>query len=493
MTIPTEELVFRTKPWSHQRQAFDFALPRRASLLGMDMGTGKSKVAIDLAANWLCKRALVLCPTSVRAVWRREIACHAPEDWQAVILEEKSVSRKLVVAERAIVSTRPIVVVVNYESAWRNPLGSWLRNQGWNLIVLDESHRIKAHNSKVSKFCAELTDKGQRLLALTGTPMPHSQMDVFGQFRFLDSNVFRSLDSDPNEFGCSWWAFRHKYGLRENPLIPQQVTSYINQEDLQSRVAPYMYQCRAEDVLDLPEIIHHRRTAKLSSKGMKHYREIEKHLITEVAEGRITTVANALVKFLRLQQATSGYVVEDHTGVETEVDDTKRQLLKDLLRDLGEHEPVVVFCRFRHDLRAVERTVEELNRTEGTRRRFGEISGQRKNLTEHATMPENVDVMAVQIQSGGLGIDLTRARYGVFYSLGFVSPGDYEQAMARLHRPGQIRTTHFYHLIVEGTVDEKIARALDQRTSAIDAVLDAIRSKANGETRQYGCGTEGGN
>ena len=97
-------------------------------------------------------------------------------------------------------------------------------------------------------------------------------------------------------------------------------------------------------------------------------------------------------------------------------------------------------------------------------------------------MPENIEVMAVQIQAGGVGIDLTRASIAVYYSFGF-SLGDHLQSLARLHRPGQRHPVTFYHLIAQGTVDEKVFRALQERREVISNIL---QGGSNGNARNGG-------
>jgi len=79
-------------------------------------------------------------------------------------------------------------------------------------------------------------------------------------------------------------------------------------------------------------------------------------------------------------------------------------------------------------------------------------------------------ILAVQIAAGGVGIDLTRARYAVYFSTGF-NLGAYLQSRARLYRAGQTRPVMFYHLVVRSTVDEMVARALAKRQGLIDNVL----------------------
>ena len=459
----------KTHNWTHQFAAYQFAHPLDATMLAMDMGTGKSKVAVDLAVNWGCKMTLIICPKSVLNVWQREFRIHGPDDWRVLVLSKGTVAKKRDEVGRFLgkcsMNHAPAVVVINYESAWREPFAKWVleANGGesgmlmWDLVILDESHRIKSHTSKVSKFCAKLALRAKRRLCLTGTPLSHSPLDAFGQYLFLDRGLF----------GTSWWHFKNRFSVNGNPAIPQQVTGYKNQAELQKRFALIAYRCEAKDVLDLPAVQHHERTFQLGAKGRKAYTELENELITEIADGRVTTASNALVRLLRLQQLTSGFLVEDETRVETMVDDGKAKLLLDLIEDIDPHEPVVVFCRFRHDLTRVADVAKILKRC------YGELSGKQNDLTADATMPAHIKVLGVQIQSGGVGIDLTRARYAVYYSLGY-SLSDHEQSLARLHRPGQTRPVNYYHLIAENTVDRRVYGALRQRKEIIGVVLSGL-------------------
>ena len=104
--------------------------------------------------------------------------------------------------------------------------------------------------------------------------------------------------------------------------------------------------------------------------------------------------------------------------------------------------------------------------------RSAELSGRRNELDEWQ-QGDGPEVIAVQIQAGGLGIDLTRARYSIFYSLGY-SLGDYEQALARVHRPGQNRKVTHLHLVAPGTVDEHVYDALEQKRDVVEFVIDTL-------------------
>ena len=136
------------------------------------------------------------------------------------------------------------------------------------------------------------------------------------------------------------------------------------------------------------------------------------------------------------------------------------------LEDIGAEEPVVVFCRFHGDLDAVHDACKTVGYASL------ELSGRRDELARWQS--GEAQVLAVQISSGGVGVDLTRARYSIYYSLSF-SLGEYDQALSRVHRPGQTRSVEHIHLVARQTVDEKILRALEKRAEVIQAILAEIK------------------
>lgn len=452
----------RSDAWRHQAIAYNAAMARDATLLAMGMGTGKSKVAVDLIVNGDCRRVLIVCPAAVLGVWRREFQRHAALPYEVLVLDRGGTKEKTHGAANAITAAtsccRPTAIIVNYETAWRVPFGQWSLDQKWDAVILDESHRAKGPTTAVSKYVDKLGRSATFRLCLTGTPMPHSPLDLFGQFRFLDRGIF----------GTWWHHFRNRYAI-SGPIARDQIVGYKNQEELASLAGLITYQVGSE-VLDLPPVQHHERTVILGAKARRIYRELSDELLADVGAG-VVTVSNALVRLLRLQQVTSGYAMPDGADTDSpgvEIDDGKERLLEEICEDVAVSEPIVVFCRFRHDLDVVRRVAER------TGRRYGELSGRQRDLTQQATMPEGIDLMGVQIQSGGVGIDLTRAAYAVYFSLGF-SLGDYEQSLARTHRPGQTRPVSYYHLIAENTVDRAVYGALRKRRNVVEAVMEDMK------------------
>lgn len=420
--------------WQHQQEFARWFSSRKAGLLAAEMGTGKTLSAIMALGLGQGIRHLDLCsgPTERRAALLQA----------AVSFAEPG---------------HPLLVTVNYEAVWRNPLGPLIESIKWAGIVLDESHRIKSPGGRSSRWLAKLATRHPRArrLCLTGTPMPHDPLDLYGQFRFLD----------PSVFGTSFARMRAEYAICDT-RFPSKVKAWKNQDRLAAKLREHSWRVTSEEVLDLPDAIHETVPVVLSKKTMKAYRSLEENMIAEIEAGTVTA-SNGLTKLLRMSQATGGYLKIDDSGILAPIDGTpsKALALCDRLEDLPPNEPVVVFCRFRSDLEDVSAIARNLGRE------YAEVSGERKDLERWQA--GDAVILGVQMQSGGVGIDCSRAAFAFYYSLGY-SLGDYEQSLARLRRPGQSRCVRYYHLVCEGTVDEAVYAALRGKREVVKAVMDRL-------------------
>ena len=539
-----------TDRWKHQDEAFDFLSDKPAAMLSMEMGCGKTRVALDLLAARDCARVLVLCPKSVIAVWPKEAAKHHPERWDVLPLGKGSTTRRAEALEQAVWDghqfKKPVMAVLNYEAVLRDPMKSLLTRCKWDGLVLDESHRVKGPEGKASLVCQAIANsvaaRGGTRLALTGTPMPHDPLDIYAQYRALDPSIFgpsyRLFQTEyathtdgvktthavpaweraghtsaaegarapgvPRATAYKWlkiaeaekkvgvplrsWVTGQIFGgrsvadcaghlgvnagvlvswMRELGLRSyRQLDGFRNLDELHKRMYRIAFRVRADDVLDLPPTTDSTRTCELSADAARVYRQMDKELRAQVNQGEITA-ANGLARLMRLQQITSGYLPID--GEPTVVDSSKQELLKEVLEDmgLGEDRAAVVFCRFHNDIDATHDVCTELGL------RCTELSGRQNELLAFQTDP-TVTVIAVQVQAGGLGIDLSRARYGIYYSLDW-SLGNYEQSRARIHRPGQENHVTYVHLVASGTVDEVVLDALERKADVVNAVVDDMR------------------
>lgn len=429
----------RKQPWRHQLEAAAWAAARRFSMLALDMGTGKSLIAL-----------LVIGLARLRAV---SIAAGTAASRLRIFTQYKATRPK---GER-------LAVIVNYDSVWRGELGKAIGSHKWGAIILDESHRIKSPGGRASRWLAMLAraNPDAMLLCLTGTPMPHSPLDLYGQFRFLE----------PSVFGTSFARMRARYAACD-PRFPSKVRRWLRQDELASILDANAYRVKADEVLDLPEAIHAAINVPLPSAARKFYDAMEGEMVAKLDAGTVTT-QNALTKLLALQRATSGFAtLPDGELVAIDGTPAKRLALEDWFEDLPAAEPCVIFCRFRVDIEEVRAACAKIGRASS------ELSGERNTLEQWQA--GETSVLVVQIQSGGVGIDLTRAAYAVYYSLGF-SLGDYEQSLARLRRPGQTRCVRYYHLVAENTVDNDVYSALQERREVVGAVLSRLSPRVEKE------------
>jgi SNF2 family DNA or RNA helicase len=458
--------------WNHQRRGYWFAKDMPGCILTMEMGTGKTLTAIGILSNREHQFNLIIAPKSVLTVWPEEFQKHGELQPEFCVPISGTVEQRSKQAWRlmksAAASRRPFALIVNYDSFWRDGFASLLLNTRWDNVVFDEIHRIKGDNSKASLFAKKLLENSRHRLGLTGTLLPHSPLDAFGQFRAIDASIF----------GPSFHSFKNRYSIyapeprivhykdKEGNVQKREVrmtVGYKNEEELSLRLAAITYTV-SRDVLDLPEEVDAHRIGQLSPKTRKVYEALKEELYAEIESGEIT-VANAMVKVLRLQQLTSGHMKLDDGTVITYGDD-KQKLCADLMEELPKNEPLVVFTRFTKDIEAVRKICVDQGRT------FGQLTGQANQLEEFKR--GEFDVLGVNIRSGGVGVDLTRSCYCIYYSIGH-SLGDYLQSRARLSRPGQTRPVRFYHLLMANTVDGQIYRALQSKQTVIEYILSLKR------------------
>ena len=459
----------KTAPWPHQLAALDFLAVRQHAALYTDMGTGKTKVGIDLILNRGFKLTLIVGTKKSCQVWEDEFQIHASKAPELLRLDLLSTVKKVDLLKELYAlwgeKSCPVVMIINYESIWRKPFSEYLLKMPIDCVICDESHRIKSPGSKCSLYLTRLGKYVENRYLFTGTPSTESPVDVYAQYRFLQ----------PKIFGTRLTIFRDRYenldavrtayaGYR----VLDKNQPYKNLDELKEK----MYSCAfyVENPLDLPDTTDITVSFTPNRQAQEVYRKIEKDGAFENENG-IFEVNNALTKALRLQEVLSGYVVqENETFTEhrfTTLDFARGQARTDLRDGIDPAEKVVIFAKFRYDFTIIQNICKQLNRV------YGEISGQ---LDAYEKWKEDkINVLAVQYQSGSESINLTKARYCIYYS-GSHSYGLYAQSRKRVHRPGQDQPVIYYHLkaVIPKTVtiDEKIEKALEQKKDLVDFLLE---------------------
>lgn len=451
-----------TQLWPHQEKAVSFCEPLSGSGLLLSMGVGKSLCALELLKRWDVKWGLIACPLCVASVWPGEIKKHVPGQFTPIVVDGKTPSKKLEqckYAQKLYRAGERVLLIINYESCWRDPIGKFLQTAGLEAIVCDESHRIQAAGSKVSRFFSQLGRTTKRKLILTGTPMSSGPLGIYGQARFVA----------PHVFGYSFVGFRSKYAVMRPLGNVQIVKGYQNLEDLHDKLYSFSYRTTTGEVLTLPDSIDESRTFNLCPKARRAYDELEADLMTELGDGQIVSTPNILSKMIRLHQLASGWVRPDDSDRSIQLDTGKAELLSDMLTDIDE--PIVIFVKFTKDLETVKAVCEQKGFV------TAEISGRLKELEKFQS--GEAKAVVVQIQAGGLGISLVQARICFYYSMSY-SLGEYEQSRARVLRPGQERSVVYYNLVCKDSIDEDIVRSLGAKGNLAEAVLDTMRRRRQG-------------
>ena len=453
----------KTERWQNQQEAYEFALSRPACMLDMDMGTGKTRVALDVAfARQDVRKILIVCPKAVLGVWAENLhKFHENENWTCITLSgNKTVKAKTELLRKNLngVTSDKIFIVVNYDAVWRTELGDYIhKSAGFDLIILDESHRAKGAGTKVSKYLAMVGKHTKYRMCLSGTPMANSPLDVYGQYRFLD----------PNVYGTNYERFRQQYAILGGPDM-NWVVGYKNQQELHEKFARLAYTCKMSDIADrikLPAALPSTTLqVKLPASDMKTIKDLQKEFIAE-CRGSHIVANNVLVKILRIQQICSGFCLVKESVYDPEemqeLNTAKEDILADMLEDIGLKENVVVFCVFHHDLDAIKRA------TQKNGRNYYELSGRTNTLDDWKK--DDGGVVAVQIQAGAEGVDMTKSNHAIYFSIPH-SLALYNQSRARLYRPGQTRPVSFCHLVAEGTIDESMYDALLRKEDIMDSI-----------------------
>ena len=459
----------KAKLFAHQKDAYDFALDAfekgKAVALLADMGTGKSMMTIaitgTLEADKGVKKMLVVCPKSIVGVWEDEFRKFADYRYALTVLDGTMEKKRS--AFNYMQGAALQIIVVNYESCWR--LESEITKWKPDLIVCDESSKIKTPSASQSKALHRLGRQSKYNIILTGTPITGSPLDIFSQYKFLDDSIF----------GTSFYLFRNRYAILGG-YQNRMIVGYRHLDELVEKVHSIAFRIKIEDAVDLPPFIDKTQIVPLEPPAQSIYRMIEKDCYTELAGGEVTA-RNVLTQLLRLAQCTGGFIRNDSMGTAEQVSSAKLEALEDIIETcLSEEKKVVVFARFVPEIEAIAAMLKK--KKIGYAQIYGATTDRADQVKKFQEDAE-VKVFIGQLQTTGMGLTLTAANVAVFYSLDF-SYANYEQSRARIHRIGQKQKCLYIHLVGKGTVDEKILNALKHKGDIAKIMVDDWRSLLNG-------------
>lgn len=431
--------------------------------LFLDMGLGKSSIALSAVRELHCNRfqvckTLVIAPKRVaEGTWMKE-----SKKWDHTqILRMSLVAGTEKKRLQALYTPADVYVIGRDNVTW---LCDYYKNDWpFDMVVVDESSSFKSHKAKRFKSLAAMFNHIDRCVLLTGTPSPNSLSDLWSQIYLLDQGErlckrytqFRERYFDPDKRGADGMIYSYK-------------AKDGSEDSILSKIGDICVSMRADDYLELPDIIYDEVTVTLDDKARKTYIELEKKMVMELPDEEEISVTSAAALSNKLQQLANGAVYDEFRQVH-EIHDAKIETLVELLeglRERGKH--ALVFYNFIHDSDRIWRRLV----AEGVNVRSLETQ-----VDIDAWNGRLCEVLLAHPASAGYGLNLQDGgNHVIWFGLTW-NYEQYTQANARLHRQGQKEKVIVHQLVTEDTRDEDILQALARKENVQEWVLNSLKTR----------------
>lgn len=400
------------------------------------------------------RKILVIAPLRVaKNTWPAEI-----KKWEHLRELQYSVIVGSASERTAALKARADIYIINRENV------QWLIEKSglyfdFDMIIVDELSSFKNHQAKRFKSLMKVRPLVKRIVGLTGTPSSNGLMDLYAEFKLLDMG---------ERLGRFIGAFRTMY-FRPDKMNGPIVYSYKPlpgaEEAIYKQISDITISMKADDYLEMPELINSSYEVYLSDKERKKYDDLKKELVLQLEDKEITAT-NAAALSGKLCQMSNGAIYDEEHEV-TEIHDRKLDALEDMI-EAANGKPLLVAYWFKHDLERISRRLSELKipfeklDTDKSMSRWNE---------------GKIPVALIHPASAGHGLNLqqggsTLVWFGLTWSLEL-----YQQTVARLWRQGQSASTVvIMHIITKGTIDEQIMRALSEKDNTQSALIDAVKA-----------------
>lgn len=414
-------------------------------LLGDQPGLGKTIQAIAMCQMLKPQRVLFLTFASLKFQFEGELKKFWPEATCTVINGTKKQRTDQWKANT-------VFKVANYELLLRD-LPEMV--QSWDIIIADECTRLSNHRNKQWKALNQLPAK--KKIAMTGTAVSNSPLDVYGILHWLYPNILGN-----------YYGFINRYVVKD---LWGSAKYYKNLDELSKRIQPYYIRRTKEQVLpELPEKIKIEIPFELSAVERKLYDQIRSELLFDIEKACISKIEspvqmqNTVVKLLRLRQLANGMEL---LGDKTE--SSKLTVLKDLLSTLNGGKKII-FSEFAEMCKILNREIPSSLMIIGET-----ATEERNNIVNRFNTDPEVKVL-VMSSAGAYGLNLQAADVVIHTDLPW-SIAKYEQRAARSHRMGQKNTVYEYSLVAKHTVDEFVLKKLESKQEISERLMPVTQLK----------------
>jgi SNF2 family DNA or RNA helicase len=502
------DYLFRTEPYAHQRERFYLYRDKVAWAHLHEPRTGKSKLVIDTTAyNYEQGRidaGFVIAPSGVHTNWiRNEVPVHCPERTNFAMFaydtEKAATKTHQRRCQEALKHDGLLWVTMSYDglttvrgSAFAKKVLTTRRC----MQVLDEAHRIKDYHAKRTDYAIASSKHNVMSRILTGTLVGNEPFDVYCPLLFLDplfwaKNGFSTMTAFKAHF--AEWVPRERFTgkfkqdrrtgewervtQRFNVVAQDPVTGekrYLHLDKLGLILQQISDRVCAADVLDMPEDIFEKRYFTMTPEQQRLYDELRDDFITWLDSGDMITADLAIVRLMRLQQITCGYLpTEDGEEPYHFVpgENPRLKCLMDLLEDIPHQ--AIVWARFTPDVDMICAALDKAG--ESYVRYDGKVSKYDRAENVDTFQAGKVKWFIGKASAGGEGLPLFRAGSVIFYSSTYKLT-ERIQATDRAKLKGKKEHVGVVDIICPGSTDENIVMSLRQKRN-IASIVNGDRIK----------------
>jgi len=469
--------VFETEPYAHQKTIFEASWGARSHALFLEMGTGKSKIAIDSLARLYedggLDTALIVAPKGVYANWvEQELPLHLPKRIPVKIVQwQSNVTKKFreALTELADPSHTDLHILVMNVEALSTMKGSasvfkFLKMNPNNMFILDESTAIKNRKALRTKNAIKAAGLAKYRRILTGSPITRNPMDLYSQCDFLSPQLLGFK---------SFFAYQARYAIVQRRAMGnrsfQEITGYQRLDELHDKLERFSSRVLKEDCLDLPAKIYTLRRVPLSKEQLSAYVQMKKLALARLEKGELSSTTSILTQIMRLQEICCGHLKTD-SG---EIEDIPNKRMDELLATIDEITgKVIIWATWVYDIRRIVKNLNEQYGAGCAEAFYGATPQEnRQEIVERFQDPDSgLRFFVGNPKTGGYGLTLTAATNVIYWNNSY----DLEtriQSEDRAHRIGQDHHVLYVDLVSPDTVDEKILRVLKAKIDIAQTVL----------------------
>ena len=445
--------LLNVRLYPYQTEGALFAARAGRAIIADEMGLGKTMQAIAAAEllkrHFGAERVLVVCPTSLKHQWQREIARAAGYEAQVI--------RGLRVLRAQQYGEAPLWKITGYETLARDRdlIGRWSPD----LVIVDEAQRIKNWNTIASRALKRI--ESPYAIVLTGTPLENRLEELVSIVQFVDQHRLGPT-----------WRLLHEHQTRDDA---GRVIGYRDLDRIGTTLAPIMLRRRKAQVLDqLPKRIDNTLFVSMTEEQLKHHEENRDIVARIVARWRKTgflsdadqRILTCALQNMRMS-CNSTYLLDKKTDHGTKADELMT-VLAEPLQDA--QVKVVIFSQWVGTHEIISRRLEAAG-WEHVLFHGGIPSDKRPALIDRFRSDPRCRVF-LSTDAGGVGLNLQHAAAVVVNMDLPWNPAVLEQRIGRVHRLGQTRNVQVVNFVAQGTIEEGMLSVLAFKKSLFAGVLD---------------------